>query len=268
LEVDFSGMIVGGCARVTLLALVKDHVMTHVFADVGFLGFDVFGTVVDWRSGIARAAAPFLERHGMNISPLDFADEWRSLYQPAMQRVRSGERPWVKLSILNRENLEAVLAKYGASFGSIPDAELAELNRAWERLDPWPDAVEALERLKRRFAIGPLSNGHIAGMFKLARFAGLPWDVITGAEITKSYKPTPQTYLKSAEAVELAPHEVALVAAHNEDLAAARSCGLRTIFVRRPFEHGPQQTTDLEPDQDWDISAGSLIEVADALGCS
>ena len=111
-------MIVGGCARVTLLALVKDHVMTHVFADVGFLGFDVFGTVVDWRSGIARAAAPFLERHGMNISPLDFADEWRSLYQPAMQRVRSGERPWVKLSILNRENLEAVLAKYGASFGS------------------------------------------------------------------------------------------------------------------------------------------------------
>lgn len=241
--------------------------MREIFAQVGFLGFDVFGTVVDWRSGIARAAAPFLERHNLPISPFDFADDWRSHYQPAMQRIRCGERPWVKLSILNRENLEAVLAKYDADFGSILDAELAELNRAWERLDPWPDAVEGLERLKRRFAIGPLSNGHIAGMLNLARFANLPWDVITGAEVAKSYKPTPQTYLKSAEAVELTPHEVSLVAAHNEDLAAARSCGLRTIFVRRPFEHGRKQTTDLEATQAWDIVANSLVEVAEALDC-
>ncbi|WP_429206735.1 haloacid dehalogenase type II [Massilia sp. UYP11] len=234
---------------------------------VGFLGFDVFGTVVDWRSGIARAAQPFLERHRIDVDPFAFADEWRSLYQPAMQSVRSGERPWVRLELLQRENLETLLARHGADFGAMPGAELAELNRAWERLDPWPDVLEGLARLKRRFPIGPLSNSHIAGMLRLARYGGLPWDTILGAEIARSYKPQPQTYLKSADAVGLPPHEFALVAAHNGDLQAARACGLRTIFVRRPHEHGPAQSTDLEPEHDWDIVADSFIEVADLLDC-
>lgn len=242
--------------------------MNPDFSYVGFLGFDVFGTVVDWRSGVARAAEPFLQKHRLAVDPLVFADEWRSLYQPAMQKVRSGERPWVKLDVLNRGNLETVLSRHDADFGSITDAELVDLNKAWERLDPWPDSVEGLTRLKRRFAIGPLSNGHIAGMLNLARFGGLPWDVITGAEVTKSYKPMPQTYLRSADAVGLPPEHVCMMAAHNEDLAAARATGLRTVFIRRPHEHGPNQTTDLEPKQDWDVVADSLIEAADALGCN
>lgn len=245
--------------------------MTTLLPAIGFLGFDVFGTVVDWRSGIARATRPFLAWHGIDVDPFTFADEWRSLYQPAMQAVRSGERPWVRLDVLQRENLETILARYAAGFGtdpaSIPDAELADLNRAWERLDPWPDTVAGLTRLKRHIPIGPLSNSHIAGMLHLARFAGLPWDAIVGAEIARRYKPQPQTYLKSAEAVGLAPEQVALVAAHNSDLQAARACGFKAIFVRRPHEHGPGQTTDLEAEHDWDIVADSFIEVADLLGC-
>lgn len=241
--------------------------MTASFEYVGFLGFDTYGTVVDWRSGIARAAEPFLKQHGIHVDPLDFADQWRALYQPAMEQVRNGKRPWVKLDVLNRENLETVLSKNGADFGGIPDAELVALNKAWDRLDPWPDSVEGLTRLKSKFAIGPLSNGHIAGMLALARFGGLPWDVITGAEISKSYKPQPQTYLKSAEAVGFPPEQVAMVAAHNDDLTAARAAGLRTVFVRRPHEHGPNQTTDLDAKQDWDVIVESMTEAADALGC-
>lgn len=245
--------------------------MTTSLQHIGFLGFDVFGTVVDWRSGVARAARPFLERYGIDVDPFDFADEWRSLYQPAMQAVRSGERPWVRLDVLQRENLETVLARhgadFGAEFGAIAGADLADLNRAWERLDPWPDAVEGLNRLKQRFPIGALSNSHIAGMLHLSRFGGLPWDAILGAEIARSYKPQPQAYLKSAEAVGLPPHEVALVAAHNDDLQAARACGFRTVFVRRPREHGPKQSTDLAPEHGWDVVADSLIELADLLGC-
>jgi 2-haloacid dehalogenase len=241
--------------------------MAARFEQVGFLGFDVFGTVVDWRSGVARAAAPFLARHGIVADPLDFARDWRALYQPAMEAVRSGARSWVRLDVLNRENLVQVLVQYGVESGSIADAELSELNRAWERLDPWPDAVEGLLRLKRRFPIGPVSNGHIAGMLALARFGGLPWDVILGAEIAHNYKPQPEVYLKSVDAVGLAPGQAAMVAAHNADLAAARSLGLRTVFVRRRFEHGPGQSTDLQPEQDWDIVVDDLVALADALGC-
>jgi 2-haloacid dehalogenase len=241
--------------------------MSNPLHHIGYLGFDVFGTVVDWRSGIARASQPFLERHGLDVDPFRFADEWRALYQPALQTVRSGERPWVRLDLLQRENLETILARHGADFATIAESELADLNCAWERLDPWPDTVEGLTRLKTRFPIGPLSNSHIAGMLHLARFGGLPWDVITGAEIARSYKPQPQTYLKSADVVGLPPHRVALVAAHNSDLQAARACGLRTIFVRRPIEHGPAQSTDLAAEHEWDIVADSLIEVADILGC-
>lgn len=242
--------------------------MTDKLNYVGFMGFDVFGTVVDWRSGVARAAEPFLKRHGIGVDPLDFADEWRALYQPALEQVRNGRRTWVKLDVLNRENLETVLSRHGADFGSIPNADLADLNTAWEKLDPWPDAVEGLTRLKTRFALGPLSNGHIAGMLKLARFGGLPWDVITGAEVAQSYKPMPQTYLRSAEAVGLLPGQVAMVAAHNPDLRAARAAGLRTVFICRPHEHGPGQTADLTAEEDWDIAATSLTEAADMLGCN
>ncbi|WP_036169331.1 haloacid dehalogenase type II [Massilia sp. 9096] len=237
------------------------------FSQLQLLGFDVFGTVVDWRSGVARAAAPFLARHGIDAEPHVFADAWRARYQPAMETVRSGARPWTRLDVLNRENLEDVLARYGVEPDAIPAAELDELNRAWERLDPWPEALEGLARLKRRFAIAPVSNGSIGGMLRLARFGGLPWDVLLGAEMARDYKPKPEVYLASIAAAGYAPAEVAMVAAHNQDLAAARALGLKTIFVRRPHEHGPRQTTDLHVEQDWDVVADSLLEVADALGC-
>jgi 2-haloacid dehalogenase len=235
---------------------------------VELLGFDVFGTVVDWRSGVARAAAPFLERYDIGLDPFVFANEWRALYQPSMEKVRSGERPWVKLDVLNRENLEQLLARHGVAVDDIPEADLAELNRAWERLDPWPDAVAGLLRVKRRFAIAPISNGHIAGMLKLARFGGLPWDAILGAELGQTYKPQPPIYLKSLEAAGVAPEQAAMVAAHNDDLRAARSLGMRTVFVRRPHEYGPDQDKDVRAEEDWDVVAESMTEVADMLGCA
>ncbi len=246
---------------------VRSDLSPGPLANVEFLGFDVFGTVVDWRSGVARAVALFLDRHRIHVDPLVFADEWRALYQPAMEEVRSGRRGWVRLAILNLENLKAVLIRQGVAADGIPPEELAALNRCWEQLDPWPDSVEGLTRLKRRFAIGALSNGHLAGMMRLARFGGLPWDVIVGAEVARSYKPRPETYLRSVEAVGLPPERVGMVAAHNEDLKAARACGLRTLFVHRPTEHGPAQTTDLAPAGPWDVVADSLVAVADALGC-
>lgn len=241
--------------------------MTAPMHDVGLLGFDVFGTLVDWRTSVARAAAPFLQRHGIAADPYAFADAWRGLHQPAMEPVRAGTRSWVRLDVLNRENLEAVLERHGVAAGAIPEAELLELNRAWERLDPWPDTVAGLARLKRRLPIAPVSNGHIAGMLRLARHAGLPWDAILGAEIARNYKPRPEVYLKSAEAAGVAPAQMAMVAAHNSDLRAARALGLRTVFVRRPREHGEGQTGDLAAEDDWDIVADDLLQVADALAC-
>ncbi|MGY2257512.1 haloacid dehalogenase type II [Pseudomonas sp. SDO55104_S430] len=235
--------------------------------EVGFLGFDVFGTVVDWRTSVARESAPYLQQLGVQIDPLAFADEWRSLYQPSMQRVRSGERAFVTLDILNRENLEALMARHGVEAGRLDPADIAAWSTAWQKLDPWPDSVEGLTRLKRRFAIGPISNGHIAGMMNLARYGGLPWDVITGAELARAYKPQPEVYFRSAEAVGLPPNRVAMVAAHNSDLVAARACGFRTVFVRRPVEHGAGQTIDLQPEQDWDVVAESMIELAALLNC-
>lgn len=241
--------------------------LSDVFEDVGLLGFDVFGTVVDWRTGVARACEPFLRTHRIDADPLVFADAWRAQYQPSMEEIRSGRRGWVKLDILTLENLNRVLAQYGVAPTDIPFTLLEDLNRCWERLDPWPDAVPGLQRIKARFAVAPISNGHIAGMLRLARHGRLPWDVILGAEIAHAYKPQPGVYLASCEAAGLAPTETCMVAAHNNDLAAARALGLRTIFVRRPLEHGPQQTTDLAADHAWDVVAESLLEVAEALGC-
>jgi len=235
--------------------------------DVRFLGFDVFGTVVDWRSSVARELTPFLRRHGLgDLDPAAVADEWRALYQPAMEPIRRGQRDWTRLTVLNRENLETVLGRYLDPRRVAAD-ELAALNRAWERLDPWPDAVAGLTRLKTRFAIGPISNGNVSLMMWLAKYGGLPWDVIAGAEITKTYKPQPETYIGAANLVGLEPAEVALVAAHNDDLAAARMCGLKTVFIPRRTEHGAGQTSDLEPSQAWDMVAEDFTALAERLGC-
>jgi 2-haloacid dehalogenase len=235
--------------------------------DVRALVFDVFGTVVDWRGGVAREAAPFLRRHGAGATdPFAFADAWRRLYSPAMEEVRSGRRPFVRLDVLHRENLEAVLPGFGIDPAAVPAGELAELTLAWRRLDPWPDSVAGLTRLKDGFIIAPLSNGNIVLMIDMAKRAGLPWDAILGAEVAQAYKPMPEAYLRTAEILALRPEQLCMVAAHNGDLAAARACGLRTAFVPRPTEHGPGQTTDLRPEQDWDVVAPDFVSLAQALG--
>ena len=229
------------------------------------LVFDVFGTVVDWRSGVAREAGPFLNRHAPGVDPLEFADAWRRAYSPAMEEVRSGRRPFVRLDVLHRENLVRVLTHYGIV--GTPESEIDELNLAWHRLDPWPDSVEGLTRLKRKFIIAPLSNGNIRLMVDMAKRAGLPWDAILGAEIVRAYKPSPQVYRETVDILGLAPAELCLVAAHNGDLAAARQQGLTTAFVKRPTEHGPQQQTNLKAEQDWNYVVDDLTELARQLGC-
>jgi 2-haloacid dehalogenase len=238
----------------------------QAFADVQALVFDVFGTVVDWRGGVARESAPFVARYAPGADPAAFADAWRRRYAPAMEEVRSGRRPFVRLDLLHRENLEAVLPEFEIDPASVPPSELDALNLAWHRLDPWPDSVLGLTRLKRRFIIAPLSNGNIRLMLDLAKRAGLPWDAILGAELAQAYKPTPEAYLRTAETLMLKPEQICLVAAHNDDLAAARRRGLRTAFIGRPTEHGPGQTTDLGADEDWDMIAADLEDLAGRLG--
>lgn len=227
--------------------------------------FDVFGTVVDWRAGVAREAAAFFAERGIDADAEAFADAWRANYHPAMERVRDGSRGYVPLDVLHRENLDAVLAEFGLD-AQVEPAARDDLNRAWEKLPPWPDSVPGLTRLKSRYAIAPCSNGSIALMTWLAKYGGLPWDTVLGADIARTYKPQPETYLASAAAVGLAPAEVMMVAAHNRDLEAARATGLQTAFFPRPTEHGPGQTTDLDPDSDWDVIASDLEDLAGQLG--
>ena len=211
--------------------------------------FDVFGTCVDWRNSIAREVAQELPQ----VDALAFADAWRAEYQPAMERIRSGNRGYVALDDLHLENLLKVCADFGVT---CPDPD--HLNRAWERLEPWPDVVPGLTALKRRAIIAPCSNGSIALMTHLARHAGLPWDCILGADIARDYKPKPEVYLAACAALRLAPDQVMMVAAHNDDLAAAQAAGLKTGFVPRPTEHGPDQTTDLTAEGDWDVVEGDF----------
>ena len=227
------------------------------------LMFDVFGTVVDWRTSVSADLAAFFDPRGVTRDWTQMAVDWRGMYQPAMEAVRSGARPYVILDDLHRENLDALLQAYDLSGLSTED--LDHINRAWHRLHPWPDCVEGLTRLRERFILATASNGNTALMVNLARFGGLPWDAILGAAHTRSFKPTPQTYLGTAEALGLTPGECMMVAAHNDDLAAARALGFATAFVCRPTEHGPDQTTDLRADSEWDYACDSMIELADVL---
>jgi 2-haloacid dehalogenase len=238
------------------------QVSAHVQAFV----FDVFGTVVDWRSGVAREATGFLARHAPDADPAAFADAWRRRYSPAMEEVRSGRRAFTRLDVLHRESLETVLPEFGIDPSAVPRSELDGLNLAWHRLDPWPDSVPGLARLKRGFIIAPLSNGNIRLMLDIAKRAGLPWDAILGAEVAQAYKPAPEAYLRTAETLMLRPEQVCLVAAHNGDLGAARRCGLRTAFIPRPVEHGQHQTADLKPEEDWEAVAVDIEDLASQLG--
>ncbi len=226
--------------------------------------FDVFGTVVDWRGGVAHEAELILgKEQGLSLDWNDFAVYWRSLYDPAMKKVRDANRDFVILDVLHRENLDQTLAHFNVD--PLDAASMKRLNEAWHRLPPWPDVVAGLNRLKTHYILATLSNGNIALMVNLARHSALPWDAILGGEIARAYKPSPQAYLRSAATLGLEPEQCMLVAAHNGDLAAAREQGFRTGFVPRINEHGAGQTKDLKAESDWDVIADDFVDLAAKL---
>jgi 2-haloacid dehalogenase len=239
--------------------------MTRPGVDIKALVFDVFGTVVDWRRSIAAEGRELGRRLGLDADWEGLADAWRGRYQPSMERVRSGERPWARLDDLHLESLRALLPEFGLE--GMPEAEILHFNRAWHRLEPWPDSVPGLTRLKVRYILATLSNGNVALLLNMARHAGLPWDTILGAEPARAYKPLPQAYLRTVEFLGLEPGEVMLVAAHNDDLVAARECGLRTAFIPRPTEYGPHQVKDFDAEHDFDVVAEDMQDLATRLGC-
>lgn len=242
------------------------HVWGHMntaLQGIRALIFDVFGTLVDWRGSIAREAQMLLAPRGVQTDWLALADAWRDQYQPAMEEVRSGAMPFSKLDVLHRRNLEVVLEHLGIR--DLDEGTKVQLNLAWHRLDAWPDVAPGLQRLRERFRLAPCSNGNISLMVDLARRNGLPWDAILGAEIARDYKPKAIVYHCAAEAFDCAPHEVAMVAAHSSDLAAAASAGLRTAHVARPDERGPGRG-ESGPSVPVDVAARDLLHLADQLG--
>ena len=236
-------------------------------ADIKACIFDVFGTVVDWRTSVSKDLAAFAASKGITgIDWLAFAVAWRKLYQPGMEEVRSGRRAFTILDVLHRESLVRLIGEFGVK--GLSEAEIDHVNRAWHRLDPWPDAVAGLTRLKSKFIIAPCSNGNIALIVNMAKRAGLPWDCVLGAETARAFKPAPEAYLAACRMLDLRPSQVLMVAAHNGDLKAAKAQGLGTAFVARPTEHGPDQKTDLVADSSVvDIPADSFVDLAQKLGC-
>ncbi|GIL02676.1 MAG: haloacid dehalogenase [Alphaproteobacteria bacterium] len=229
------------------------------------LVFDVFGTVVDWRSSVAREVAAAARRIGIETDGLALADAWRAEYVPAMDRVRRGDLPWTTIDVLHRAALDALLPRFGLA--ALDEAARQALNRAWHRLDPWPDSVAGLRRLRHCYTLATLSNGNVSLLANMAKQARLPWDVILSAELFRHYKPDPEVYDGACRLLDLPPGQVMMVAAHNGDLHAAAARGLATAFVARPTEYGPTQTRDLVPDRTWDVVRTSFAGLADALGC-
>jgi 2-haloacid dehalogenase len=227
--------------------------------EIQALVFDVFGTLVDWRSGVAREVVRVL---GRDVDGGAFADAWRSLYQPSMEGVRTGQRPWVDLDMLHSESLEQVLVQFGRSDLAL-SAKL-ELVCAWHRLDTWPEVQEALAQLRERFLVAPLSNGHVALSIALARRNGLIWDAVLGAEFARDYKPKPAVYLGAVEAFRMKPENVLMVACHSSDLAAAAQCGPLTAHIARPDERGPGRG-ESQPEISVSFRAADLAGLAKQL---
>ena len=225
------------------------------------LAFDIFGTVVDWHGSIVREIR---ERHPQ-VDADAFALAWRAGYQPAMRRVMAGELGWTLIDALHRTILDELLPRFGLAH--LSEAQRSELNRVWHRLDPWPDAVRGLTRLKHRFTICTLSNGNLGLLTNMAKRAGLPWDCILSAEVFRAYKPDPATYLGVARVFDLTPQEVMLVAAHHDDLAGARACGLQTAYIERPLEFGASLPKDVSPRPGNTLHCASIVALAAKLGC-
>jgi 2-haloacid dehalogenase len=225
--------------------------------------FDVFGTVVDWRSSLIEDLSAWGAARGLPADWTGLVDAWRAAYAPSMDRVRRGALPWTNLDALHQQSLETLAPRFGLP--GLDDASLDWINRGWHRLRPWPDSVAGLLRLKTRYVISPLSNGNVALLTNMAKHAGLPWDLVLCAEVFRHYKPDPETYLGAAELLGLAPNQVMMCAAHNQDLAAAQRLGLRTAFIARPTEYGPHQVRDFAAEGEWDVVVNDFGGLADRL---
>lgn len=228
------------------------------------LVFDVFGTVVDWRTSLIRRFEQFGRENSLVADWTNLVDDWRAQYQPLMNEVRTGKRPWTYLDTLHRESLEQLLPRYGLSH--LDKAQKQYFVHGWHFLDPWPDTVAGLTRLKKKFVIGTLSNGGLRLLTNMAKYASLPWDAILSADMFRHYKPDREVYLSAAALLDCPPQDVMLVAAHNYDLKAARQCGFKTAFVARPKEYGPRQSGDFAAESDWEHVAADFVELATQLG--
>jgi 2-haloacid dehalogenase len=228
------------------------------------LVFDVFGTVVDWRGSIAREGATWGRTKRIDVDWEQFADRWRAGYAPSMDKVRRGAIPWTKLDDLHRSLLEDLLAEFHIE--GLTEAEKDDWNRVWHRLKPWPDSVAGLARLRKRYVIAPLSNGNVALLTDMAKHSGIPWDAILGAELVRHYKPDREVYLSAADFLGVRSAEVMMVAAHVDDLRAARGAGLRTGFIERPNEFGPARRADQAGPGDFDVVSRDLLDLASKMG--
>ena len=226
--------------------------------------FDTFGSVVDWRGSLIADLSAYGAQRGVTADWPALVDAWRAAYHPSMDRVRKGELPWTKLDALHRGSLDTLVADFGIK--GLTEADLVHINLGWHRLNPWPDSVPGLTRLKTKFVIGPLSNGNVSLLTYMAKHAKLPWDMVFGSDLFGHFKPDPETYLGVARLTDLEPGQVMLAAAHNNDLAAARRTGLMTAFWPRPTEYGPHQKRDYAADQDWDVVATDIEDLARQLG--
>jgi 2-haloacid dehalogenase len=232
------------------------------------LVFDVFGTVVDWRGSIVREGEALSATQGLRVNWPAFADAWRAGYQPAMQGVMqaaaSGETAWVKLDVLHRGILDSLLPRFGLD--ELSEPQRTQLNLVWHRLDPWPDSVPGLTRLKARFPIATLSNGNVSLLVDMARHGGLPWDCVLSAELFRAYKPSPAVYRGAADLLGVAPGELLMVASHPSDLAAAQRAGLKTAYVDRPLERGPDGVRENIAGHRFDWVATDFVDLAAKLG--
>lgn len=232
--------------------------------DVSALVFDTFGSLVDWRGSLIEELSQFGAARGLKVDWAAFTDAWRAGYQPAMEPIRKGERGFTRLDVLHREILDRLVREYNIT--GLSEADLDHLNRGWHRLKPWPDVLPGMRRLKTKFIIGPLSNGNTSLLLNMAKNAGIPWDTVLGSDALRAYKPMPEAYLGMAAFLDLPPDRVMLVAAHNGDLAAARKSGLRTGFMPRPREYGPNQKIDFSATEAWDVIGTDLQDIASQLG--
>ncbi len=239
--------------------------MSFDVSTVKALVFDVFGTVVDWRSSITREVAAVGARLGVEADWEEFADRWRAGYSEGTRDVREGDRPWMTADEMHRERLDLLLDKFGMT--GLSDKETDHLNRAWHRLDPWPDAVEGLTRLKSKYVIGTLSNGNVGLLVNMAKHGGLPWDVVLSGQLAGTYKPDPKVYLSAVSLLGLEPGEVMMTAAHLHDLHGGAAAGLRTGFIARPNEFGVGSAkAETVVDDSIDASASNYIEFAEKMG--